>query len=83
MSVVFVDSACELNAAQVKKIGLDMVKFNVKLNGKNVQKSNEAYLDSCKNAGSLSLTVTKNDYVKAFLPYLNNGENILYFAKYN
>ena len=49
MSVVFVDSACELNAAQVKKIGLDMVKFNVKLNGKNEQKSNEAYLDSCKN----------------------------------
>lgn len=80
MSVVFVDSACELNAAQVKKLGLDMVKFNVKLNGKNVQKSDEAYLDACKNTGSLSLAVTKNDYVKAFLPYLNNGENILYFA---
>lgn len=78
MSVIFVDSACDLNATQLKKLGLGLVAFNTKLDGKQVGKSDEKYINACKNYDKLQLDITKDDFIKAFKPYLDNGENIMY-----
>lgn len=78
MSVIFVDSACDLNSSQIKKLGLGLVGLNTKLDGKCVGKADEKYFNACKNYDKLALNVTKDDFIKAFKPYLDNGENILY-----
>ncbi len=80
MSVIIVDNACDLSDAQVKKLGLDFVKFSPRLNGRQIAKSAEAYSDACKNYGALSLMVTAHDFTKVFEPYLQNDENILYLS---
>lgn len=76
MSVIFVDSACDLNKKQIKKLGLDMVLLPTKLNGEKIKE----YSVACANSEKISACVTKDDFVKAFVPYLDNGENILYFS---
>lgn len=76
MSVIFVDGACDLNKKQVKKLGLDMVLLPIDLNGETIKD----YSVACASSDKLSTCVTKENFIKAFVPYLDNGENILYFS---
>lgn len=80
MSVVIVDSMCDLNTTQVKKLGLDMVRFSPRLNGRQIAKSDDAYLAAYKNCDNLSLVITAHDFTRVFEPYLQNDENILYLC---
>lgn len=76
MSVLFVDSACDLSAKQVKMFGMDMVKFPVFFDGKKAR-GNDTVI---KNSDLLSTEITADAFVSAFTPYLDNGENILYLS---
>ncbi len=80
MSVIFIDSACDLSPVQAKKLGLEIVQLPVKLNGKAVGKSDDAYNLACTKHDELKLNVDKQDFIKAFQQYLDNEENILYLS---
>lgn len=77
MSVIFVDSACDLSAKQVKMLGMDMVKFPVFCGGK---KAKENDITAIKNSDLMDIEITADAFVNAFTPYLDNGENILYLS---
>ncbi len=83
MSLLFIDTSCDLSDEQIKKMGVECIRMPFKYDGKKTQYDENYDFDrlhsKCRKGIDISTyTLTVKDYVKFLEEPLKNGDDILY-----